>query len=350
MLLWQEYKARHPDGCQYSAFCDEYEALAGPAGRRDALRARAGREAVRRLRGAHDEHRRPRTAARCRPRRSSSPRCGASNFTYVEASLTQTRRRLAGRARARTRVLRRRAAGDRARQLEERRQHAPAATSPSSTRATRTWPSTTASRSCRRGCASRATRPRSKSAVQGVERWILAPLRHCTFFSLGELNAALRAAARALQRPAALTRARARGASRFLELDRPALKPLPAQRYQYATWKKAKVHLDYHVEVERRVLLGAVPADRQDRRCAPHRAHGRGVLPRPGGRHAPAPGRRAPLHHRPGASTRAPSRRHRAEPRAAARTRRGDRPGDRRRAARAGATGARTRTRRCAPH
>jgi hypothetical protein len=38
--------------------------------------------------------------------------------------------------------------------------------------------------------------------------------------------------------------------SRFLELDRPALRPLPAHRYQYATWKKAKVHLDYHVEVE----------------------------------------------------------------------------------------------------
>ena len=86
------------------------------------------------------------------------------------------------------------------------------------------------------------------------------------------------------------------------------------------------------------VLLGAVPPDRQDGGSAPDAAHGRGVLPRPGGRHAPAPGRPASLQHRSGASTRATSCRHRVEPRAATRTRRGDRPGDRHRAARAGAS------------
>src|SRR6185437_10914012 len=40
--------------------------------------------------------------------------------------------------------------------------------------------------------------------------------------------------------------------SRFLELEQPALRPLPLQRYEYATWKRAKVFLDYHVEHERR--------------------------------------------------------------------------------------------------
>jgi transposase len=40
-------------------------------------------------------------------------------------------------------------------------------------------------------------------------------------------------------------------ASLFAELERPVLRPLPLQRYEFATWKKAKVHLDYHVEVER---------------------------------------------------------------------------------------------------
>jgi hypothetical protein len=38
--------------------------------------------------------------------------------------------------------------------------------------------------------------------------------------------------------------------SRFIELDRPALAPLPARSYEYATWKKAKVHPDYHVQIE----------------------------------------------------------------------------------------------------
>ena len=101
----------------------------------------------------------------------------------------------------------------------------------------------------------RVRKPRDKAkvevAVQGVERWILAPLRHATFFSLAELNAALWAELTPYnERP--LSREAGTRRSRFLELDRPALKPLPARRYQLAAWKKAKVHLDYHVEVERR--------------------------------------------------------------------------------------------------
>lgn len=38
--------------------------------------------------------------------------------------------------------------------------------------------------------------------------------------------------------------------SRFIELDRPALKALPPRAYEYAQWKCAKVHPDYHIEVE----------------------------------------------------------------------------------------------------
>jgi transposase len=101
----------------------------------------------------------------------------------------------------------------------------------------------------------RVRKPRDKAkvevAVQGIERWILAPLRHCTFFSLAELNAALWAQLeRYNDRP--LSREHGTRRSRYLELDRPALRSLPAHRFQYATWKKAKVHLDYHVEAERR--------------------------------------------------------------------------------------------------
>ena len=39
--------------------------------------------------------------------------------------------------------------------------------------------------------------------------------------------------------------------SLFEDLDRPALKPLPVCPYQYAEWKKVRVHIDYHIEVER---------------------------------------------------------------------------------------------------
>ena len=47
--------------------------------------------------------------------------------------------------------------------------------------------------------------------------------------------------------------------SAFAEMDRPALRPLPATRYEFAEWKVARVGIDYHVEVDRPLLLGALP-------------------------------------------------------------------------------------------
>lgn len=99
----------------------------------------------------------------------------------------------------------------------------------------------------------RVRKPRDKAKVEGavliVERWILARLRDRQFFSLTELNEAIASLlieynARAFQK---LDGSRH---SRFLELDRPALKSLPPRSYEYAQWKCAKVHLDYHIEVE----------------------------------------------------------------------------------------------------
>ncbi len=100
----------------------------------------------------------------------------------------------------------------------------------------------------------RVRKPKDKSkvevGVQVVERWILARLRNQTFFDLADLNRAIRALLDELNdRPM-----RHLGQSRrqlFESLDRPALKPLPAQPYQFATWKKARVHIDYHVEFEK---------------------------------------------------------------------------------------------------
>src|SRR5215472_7305016 len=99
----------------------------------------------------------------------------------------------------------------------------------------------------------RARKPRDKAkvevAVLVVERWILARLRNRRFFSLGELNQAIAELVADLNcRPM-----RRLGVSRrdlFLELDRPAMKDLPAEPYQYAEWRVRRVGLDYHVDID----------------------------------------------------------------------------------------------------
>ena len=87
--------------------------------------------------------------------------------------------------------------------------------------------------------------------VQVVERWILARLRHHTFFSLAALNEAICGLLEELnQRPFQKLPGTRRSA--FESLDQPALKPLPAGPYEYAEWKRVKPGIDYHVEVDRR--------------------------------------------------------------------------------------------------
>jgi transposase len=98
----------------------------------------------------------------------------------------------------------------------------------------------------------RVRRPRDKAKVENgvliVERFILARLRNRRFFSLEELNQAIRELLDELN--ARLMRKL--GASRrafFEALDRPALKALPDEPYQYAEWKKCRVAPDYHVDL-----------------------------------------------------------------------------------------------------
>jgi transposase len=97
----------------------------------------------------------------------------------------------------------------------------------------------------------RVRKPKDKAkvevAVQIVERWILAALRKRQFFSLAELNAAIRELLEKLNnRP--FKKLPGSRMSRFLELDKPALRPLPDAPYQFARWKKARVAPDYHIE------------------------------------------------------------------------------------------------------
>jgi len=99
----------------------------------------------------------------------------------------------------------------------------------------------------------RVKKPRDKakveSGVQMVEHWVLAPLRHRDFFSLGELNQAIAEQVENLNhRPFQKLEGTRR--SLFETLEKSALKPLPTQRYVYADWKGVKANIDYHIEVD----------------------------------------------------------------------------------------------------
>jgi transposase len=99
----------------------------------------------------------------------------------------------------------------------------------------------------------RPKKPKDKAkvefAVQLVERWILARLRHQTFFSLTDLNQRIsELLTRLNQKPFRKLPGSRR--SQYESLDLPALLPLPAHPYQFAEWRHGRVHIDYHVEVE----------------------------------------------------------------------------------------------------
>jgi transposase len=99
----------------------------------------------------------------------------------------------------------------------------------------------------------RVRRPRDKAkaetGVQLVERWVLAPLRHQRFFSLAELNQAITELCAALNaRP--FQKLPGSRQTLFERREQPALRPLPATRYELAVWKKARVNIDYHIQVE----------------------------------------------------------------------------------------------------
>lgn len=99
------------------------------------------------------------------------------------------------------------------------------------------------------------TRPRKsrdngkvEGAVLIVERWILARLRNIRFFSVEALNAVIAELLTDLNdRPM-----RRIGRSRrdlFEEIEQPAMRELPPEPFEYAEWKQAKVHPDYHTDV-----------------------------------------------------------------------------------------------------
>ncbi len=128
-------------------------------------------------------------------------------------------------------------------------------------------------------------KPKVEVGVQVVERWILARLRHQTFFSIAALNRAIAALLVDLNQRA-FKKLPGNRASAFAELDAPLLRPLPPTRMPIARFKPARVNIDYHVEldghyysvphalvgeaVELRITAGTVEVLHGNKRVAAH--------------------------------------------------------------------------------
>jgi transposase len=100
----------------------------------------------------------------------------------------------------------------------------------------------------------RVRRPQDKSKAEAgvlfVSRWITAPLRRRNFFSLEEINEAVGEMLPALNERK-FRRLEGTRLSRFLDIDKPALKPLPAKPFECVTWvHEQRVPPDYHVYIE----------------------------------------------------------------------------------------------------
>lgn len=247
MLLWEEYKATHDEGLQYSQYCEHYRRWAARI--KPSMRQvhRAGERCFVDYAGQTVAVIDPRTGE-IRTAQVFVAVLGASHYCYAEATWSQS---LADWIGSHVRAFR--YFGGVTELL------VPDNLASGVTRAHRYEPTLNPTyRDLARhyGTAilpARVRKPRDKAkvetAVQLVERWILARLRHRQFFSLAELNVEI---ARLLEdlntRPLRVLPGTRR--SQFEQLDRPALRPLPATPYVFAEWTVARVHIDYHVAVD----------------------------------------------------------------------------------------------------
>jgi transposase len=246
-LLWQEYRGRTPDGFAYSWFCEHYRLWCGRLAptMRQAHRAGetlftdyAGRS-VEVVDGATGEIRRAQVFVAA---------LGASSYIWAEASWTQGLADWVGahvRCFAHLGGVPRQVVSDNLKAAVTRPCRYEPGLNPTFQELAEHY-----------GLAilpARPRKPRDKAkvevAVQVVQRWILARLRNRRFFALAELNGAVAALLAELNGRIM----RHQGVSRrelFERIDRPALQPLPAQPYEYAQWRRCRVGLDYHVEID----------------------------------------------------------------------------------------------------
>jgi transposase len=246
-LVWEEYRAQHPDGYRYSRFCELYQRWRRHQEVVLRQEHRAGEKLFVDYAGATIAVKDP-TSGETKEAQLFVAVLGASNYTFAEATWTQGLGDWIG---SHIRAL-------------EFFGGVPEIVVPDNLKSGVT-------RSCRYepgvnltyeemaqhyGVAvvpARPRKPRDKAkvevGVQVVERWILAALRKRTFFSLGAVNEAI---AELLQRLNERPFRKREGSRKtlFESVDRPSLRPLPVTRYQYGEWKRARVNIDYHVEVD----------------------------------------------------------------------------------------------------
>jgi len=249
-LLWQEYREIHPEGYGYSQFCEHYhrwKKRLNPSLRQE---YRAGERTFVDYAGVtipiFD-----RITGQSEPSQLFVATLGASNYTFAEATMTQ--------------------------QLED--------WISSHVRAFEFFGGVTqlivpdnlksgVSRACwyepdvnptyqelaahynTAVLPARSKKPKDKAKVESAvliaERWIIAVLRHRKFFTLAELNAAIRELLVKFNNRR-FNKLPGTRAEWFRDLETPALLPLPEAAYEFATWGKAKVNIDYHVEVDHHI-------------------------------------------------------------------------------------------------
>jgi transposase len=247
-LLWHEYKERSPDGYQYSQFCRLYHQWAeklDPCLRQE---YRAGEKLFVDYGGQTMEITDSETGE-IHEAQIFVATLGASNYTFAEATLSQD---LPSWIQSHVHAF-------------EFFQGVTEILTPDNlrdavTRSCRYEPDLNASyreMAEHYGAViipARVGKPRDKAKVEAgvlqVQRWVLAPLRHRTFFSLAELNEAIQKQLEFLNnRP--FEKLQATRKSLFETLEKPVLKPLPIDRFVFAEWKTARVNIDYHIEVDR---------------------------------------------------------------------------------------------------
>ena len=246
-LLWEEFMEQHPDGAHYSWFCEQYRAWARHLDvvlRQD---HRAGEKTFVDHAGDTIEVIDPATG-QSRPAYVFVAVLGASNYTYAEATWTRGLPDWIG---SHTRTLA--FFGGATRLIVPDQWKAgvqkPCYWEPELNRTYQEW-------ATHNGVAIVPARPghaRDKAKVeQGVllvQRWIVAALRKRQFFSLAQANEAIAELILKLNRRPFRKMPGTR-LEWYQKLDRPALQPLPQQPYVFADWKKERVRLDYHVEVD----------------------------------------------------------------------------------------------------
>jgi len=248
MLLWQEYKKIHPQGYQYSQFCHRYRQWAAKIDPVMRQEHRAGEKLFVDYAGqtipVYDLH-----SNQMREAQIFVAVLGASNYTYAEATWTQSLPDWIGshsRAFAFFGGVPKLVVPDNLKSAVSKASFYDPEINPTYLDLVNHYGTVV--------IPARVRRPKDKAkvetGVQIVERWILARLRNRQFFSLRQLNQAIAELLADLNNKPFQKLPGSRK-SAFESMDRPALNPLPSQPYQFAEWKKATVNVDYHIEVHR---------------------------------------------------------------------------------------------------